>query len=372
MRIIQLVYSLCSGGAERFVVSLSNCLAEMGHEVEICMLLDDAVEGRVFNKVFLRPEVQFHSMKFSTGFSLTKKRKVESYIKSKQPDVVHCHLNVIPYIYGLAYRNRSIRFVHTLHSVAENAAGLKYQFGLNKFFYRKQIIQPVTISKKCQDSYVGFYHLDNAPYIDNGCAAVKPSPNYDKVCAEVENLKQGKNIPVFIHVARFDKLKNQDLLIDAFNTLSKEGLEFVLLVIGNGFQTEEALSLRNRACQNIRFLGEKNNVGDYLLNANAFCLTSIFEGLPISLLEALSAGITPICTPVGGIPDVIEEGTTGYLSEDANLSSYLSAIHRFLDCRLDSDVLKRHFENNFSMYACAEKYVEIYKNNVINSSMSFN
>lgn len=361
MKIIQLVYSLCSGGAERFVVSLSNCLVEAGQEVEICILLDDAIEGITFNKQFMNPEVRFHSMKLSAGFSLLKKRKVEKYLESQHPDVVHCHMNVIPYIFGLALKDRRIRFVHTLHSIAENASGSKYQSGLNKFFYKKQFIQPVTISKKCQESFVSFYHLNNAPYIDNGCAAVEPSLNFDKVCVEMKSLKQGKDIPVFIHVARYNKLKNQDMLIDAFNALSEECPEFVLLVVGRGFDTEEALALRNRACKNIYFLGEKNNVGDYLLNADAFCLTSIFEGLPISMLEAMSAGVTPICTPAGGIPDVIEEGVTGYLAEDGSLTSYLSAVHRFLECRLDSETLKKHFANHFSMQACAEKYVEIYK-----------
>lgn len=361
MKIIQLVYSLCSGGAERFVVSLSNCLVEAGHEVEVCILLDDAIEGLAFNKPLLKPEVRFHSMKFSAGFSLSKKRKVEKYIESQHPDVVHCHMNVIPYIFSLALKDRSIRFVHTLHSVAENASGSKYQYGLNKFFYKKQYIQPVTISKKCQESYINFYHLNNAPYIDNGCATVEPSPNYNKVCVEMEGLKQGKDIPVFIHVARYNKLKNQDMLIDAFNALSEEGSEFVLLVIGRGFDTEEASELRNRACKSIHFLGEKNNVGDYLLNADAFCLTSVFEGLPISMLEAISAGVTPICTPVGGILDVIEDGVTGYLSEDGSLPSYLAAVHRFLKCKLDPETLKKHFEIHFSMQACADKYVELYK-----------
>lgn len=361
MKIIQLVYSLCSGGAERFVVSLSNCLVEAGHEVEVCMLLDDVVDGLAFNKPFLKPEVRFHSMKLSTGFSLSKKRKVEKYIESQHPDVVHCHLNVIPYIFGLAYRDKSIRFVHTLHSVAENAAGSKYQYGLNRFFYRKGLIQPVTISLKCQESYVKFYHLHNAPYIDNGCAAVTPSSVFETVRNEMETLKRGKDIPVFIHVARFAPPKNQQLLVDAFNYLYNNNMEFALLVLGSGFQSGKGLELQRKACPNIHFLGEKENVGDYLLNSDAFCLTSTREGLPISLLEALSAGVTPICTPVGGIPDVIEDGVMGYLSEDVSLLSYLSAVHRFLECRLDSGALKRHFENHFSMQACAEKYLEIYK-----------
>lgn len=361
MKIIQLVYSLCSGGAERFVVSLSNCLVEAGHQVEICMLLDDTVENHVFNSVFLAPQVKLQSMKLSTGFSISKKKKVEKYIKLQHPDVVHCHLNVIPYIFGIAYRNREIRFIHTLHSVAENAAGSKYQYGLNRFFYRKGFIQPVTISLKCQESYVSFYHLNNAPFIDNGCAEVVPSNKYYTVVKEIEKLKQGKVVPVFIHVARFHALKNQKLLIDSFNELAKEDVDFILLVLGNGWSTEVAMLLKNKACSKIIFLGEKNNVGDYLLCSDAFCLTSTFEGLPISLLEALSAGVTPICTPVGGVPDVIKEGETGYLSEEINLPSYISTIHRFLNKKLDPESLKRHFKDNFSMKACTDKYLRIYQ-----------
>lgn len=365
MRIIQLVYSLCSGGAERFVVSLSNCLAQYGNDVEICMLLDDAADVRVFYKEFLDPRVKFHSMKFTSGFSLSKKIKVESYIKSRRPDVVHCHLNVIPYVYGLALTNNRIRFIHTLHSVAENAAGSKHQYGLNRFYYRSNLIQPVTISLKCQESYKSFYRLDNAPYIDNGCIPVEASSSYEAVVREVESYKQGKSIPVFIHVARFDPQKNQKLLVNAFNRLSKEGNDFVLLVLGSGFQAPNAADLRSEAFPNIRFLGGKKNVGDYLLCSDAFCLTSIYEGLPISLLEALSAGVTPICTPAGGIPDVIQEGETGYLSKDFSLPSYLEAIHKFLDKKLDPERLKQHFSKNYSMNVCMEKYLMVYKRNKI-------
>ena len=77
MKIIQLIYSLCSGGAERFVVSLSNQLAEMGHDVTVCMLLSSGNEKYMFNRQFMRPEVHFHSMDFEPGFSLRKVRALE-------------------------------------------------------------------------------------------------------------------------------------------------------------------------------------------------------------------------------------------------------------------------------------------------------
>ena len=94
----------------------------------------------------------------------------------------------------------------------------------------------MTISLKCQESYKSFYRLDNAPFIDNGCASVVASSDLKTVVREVESYKQGKNIPVFIHVARFNPQKNQSLLIKAFNQLSKDGFDFVLLILGNGFQ----------------------------------------------------------------------------------------------------------------------------------------
>ena len=99
MKIIQIIYSLCPGGAEKFVVDLSNQLATMGHDVTLCMLRDVTDESLTFNKQFLQSNVKLHSMKFSRGFSWGKCRSVEKYIQNERPDVVHCHLNVIPYVY---------------------------------------------------------------------------------------------------------------------------------------------------------------------------------------------------------------------------------------------------------------------------------
>ena len=72
---------------------------------------------------------------------------------------------------------------------------------------------------------------------------------------------------------------------------------------------------------NVYFLGKVTNVSDYLLCADAFVLTSIFEGLPISLLEALSAGVIPVCTPVGGIINIVTKNI-GFLSEDVSKDAY--------------------------------------------------
>lgn len=359
MKIIQITYFLSSGGAEKFVVDLSNELAEMGHDVTICTLHDNGEQQLMFNRQFASQKVKLHSMGFGHGLTLAKVYAVDKYVKSEHPDIVHCHLNVVPYIFHLALINRKIKFFHTLHSIAENTCSIK-QRPFNKWFYRRELVRPVCISRLCQESYEQYYGLHNAPYIDNGRAFVSPTDCIEAVRAEVAGYKATAKTCVFIHVARFHEQKNQRLLINTFNRMNAEGEDFTLLIIGKGFDCEAGRALQADACDKIHFLGEKNNVNDYLTCSNAFCLTSIYEGLPISLLEALSCGVTPICTPVGGVPDVIKDSTNGYLSEDLSVEQYMNAVKRFINQPISRDSLKAYYQANYSMTICAEKYEKLY------------
>jgi glycosyltransferase involved in cell wall biosynthesis len=359
MKIIQLIYSLASGGAERFVVSLSNQLAEMGHDVQICIMLSSNDNKNVFNSQYLTSGIKLHSFGFDRGFSIAKLRTVEKFILEYKPDVVHCHLNVIPYIYRLSLIRKDIRFIHTIHNMAENAVGKSWQKVVNRFFYGKSLILPVTISDKCRLSYMQYYRLGAPDSIDNGCVLPQKSPSFQDVANEVSSYKRTHNTRVMIHVARFHAQKNQSMLIDIYNKLEKSGLDFLLLILGEGFDSGDGLQLKKKAGERIYFLGVKSNVADYLMCSDAFCLTSIYEGLPISLLEALACGVTPICTNVGGIPDVIKDGINGYLSE-CTPESYISAIQRYINGNIQKETLKAYFAKHYSIALCAERYVNVY------------
>lgn len=360
MKILQLIYSLSSGGAEKFVVNLSNELVAMGHEVCVC-ILRKANEINTFNRQFLDDRIFFAALEIPEGFSLRKVRKVEEFLDGFNPDVVHCHLNVIPYVFRYSLMHRGVRFVYTLHSVAQYASGATCQKPFNRFFFRNGFIQPVTISGLCDESYHSYYGMDNAVQIDNGAPSISPSDEYQKVRREVSVLCRGERLPVFIHVARFHHLKNQSLLVDAFNELDSDGYDFRLLIIGNGYTSDDGLLLQKRACRKIVFLGEKTNVGDYLLCSDVFCLSSRYEGLPISLLEAMSCGLIPVCTAVGGIPDVIKDGVNGYLDRGMSVKSYCDVLRKCLERPIPADVVKASYNRNFSMETCAKKYIEIYK-----------
>lgn len=312
---------------------------------------------------FYDKKVRYVNLKISPGFSLEKINRIENLVKDTRPDIIHCHLNVIPYFYRLAMTNRKTKIFHTLHNLAEKTYESKYQFYINKFFYANRLIRPVTISRECQFSFEKLYKLQGVPNINNGCPEIHPTSLFPETLKEVASYKTNAAEPLFIHVARFHPQKNQELLVDAFNKLAAGQNRFTLLIIGNGFDTPKGLELQQKACRNIHFLGLKANVSDYLLCSDAFCLTSHYEGLPISLLEALSCGCVPICTAVGGITDVIEDKVEGYLSKDLSVDSYLTAIKAFMNCPgyISKKVLKTHFKNNYSMGQCTDKYLQLYR-----------
>ena len=105
-------------------------------------------------------------------------------------------------------------------------------------------------------------------------------------------------------------------------------------------------------------------MSDYYLCSDAFVLTSIFEGLPISLLEALSAGVIPVCTAVGGIKNIVTTDI-GYLSEEVNTNSFLKTVNAYLNASASTIQQLKHngkelYKKEFSMASCALKYDALY------------
>ena len=147
--------------------------------------------------------------------------------------------------------------------------------------------------------------------------------------------------------------------------LYKEGYDFTVLFIGTTIDAQSVKEVRNSMPPCAHILGERHNPLEYLKEADAYALTSVYEGLPISLLEALAAGAVPVCTPVGGITNLVIDGENGFLSEDTSEQAYYKALKRFLNT--DDKTIQEMKDKAmvsfapYSMKKCAEKYVEIYK-----------
>jgi glycosyltransferase involved in cell wall biosynthesis len=114
-----------------------------------------------------------------------------------------------------------------------------------------------------------------------------------------------------------------------------------LLIIGDGPCREnlENLTKDLGLKQNVRFLGMRSDVPELLKLMDIFVLSSIFEGVSNTILEAMATGLPVIATNVGGNPDLIEDSETGILVPKEDVSTLATVLERYI---LDHTIMKRH------------------------------
>ena len=362
MKILQVIYSLVPGGAERFVVDLTNELAA-NNETVLYTIRDDTVDNQGFYTPEIHCNVNYKNLKIAPGFKIGLIWSFYKIIKKERPDVVHCHLNLVNYFFLSSFLlHKKTRFIYTIHNSAETEIKSKLERHIRRFFFKHKFFIPVAISDETKSSYTNYYRLNDLEVIVNGRTSCEKSIHFNDVKNEIAALKPTDNTLVFCHVARFDEIqKNQTMLISVFNQLKKEGFDIILLIMGEGF--ENAIDLVANADGHIHFLGLKTNVPDYLFLSDGFCLSSNFEGMPISLIEAFACGCVPICTPVGGTINFVKHGLTGFLSNTVSETDYLQAVKQFITSRdkIKKESLIEIFYQNFSIEYCAGRYQKLYE-----------
>jgi len=360
MKIVQLIYSLASGGAERLVVDLCNEMVKK-HDVTLITIDDLCSFNNDFYLGELSPEVRLINLK-RKGDCVLSLITIFNIIRKLKPDIVNAHLNTNLYLLAPSLTSKRIKFFHTLHNTTEKTCRFPLEKALNRFFYRKGFIKPITISPQSKMSFLNYFKFDNSVLIMNGRKKLSPTEKYVKIKDEINYLRIHPDDTVFIHIGRFNACKNQRMLINVFNKLLKEGRHLILLIIGDYFDTEQAKNLHCDVERGIYFLGPKTDVADYLYCSDAFCLSSIREGMPITLIEAMSCGVIPISTPVGGVIDVIDGGKYGFLSNNFDEEDYLQTIKRYLRNKnaISAETLTNHFNNEYSIEKCSSKYLELY------------
>ncbi len=360
MKIMQIIFGLSSGGAERFVVDLSNELVKE-HEVVLLTLKDDNIDNNNFYLPELSKKVKYINAGIKKGLSIKEAFFLFRTIKSIRPDVVHIHLGSFFIILSILFY-RKPKYIETIHNRADKITNNWLSFFLKYLIFKLGLVKVCTISDENCKSLQKTYKIKNPYLVYNGRELPLKTSKFIDVAKEIKDLKNSQEDLVFIHIGRFAEQKNQEMLVSSFNYLNKIGYKFVLLIIGDGFQTQQGEKLKLMACPKIHFLGIRTNIADYLLSSDGFCLSSIFEGMPISLIESFACGCIPICTPTSGSVDLIKNGVNGFLSNDFSKEEYIKAIQNFSKqfSEINKEELKMFYNNNFTISNCAQNYETIY------------
>ena len=363
LKILEIIPALNSGGAERFVIDLCNQMAKDGQEVTLLTMKDFSISNFGFYKDELSGDVRLLNMGLGK-FGLSTFYKLYKTIRSMKCDVVHFHLTAMYFGFLAVFFDRKKKFIVTSHNQADKERDrAKFRYVVKKVCLKLKLLQQVAISHQNAKSIREVFGVEPIRLIYNGRAATSITHKYDDVKNEIEQYKSHPATNVFTIIARCNPQKNIPRLVKCFNKLIEEGEDVVLLVIGNGYDSPDILPIIKQANKNIHFLGQRHNVVDYLSCSDFFTLSSDYEGMPITLIEALACGCIPVGTPVSGFNDIIEDGKNGFVAEAINDEAYFRALKRAINNKknISTDSLKVMYRDNLSMECCAKKYEELFQ-----------
>lgn len=154
--------------------------------------------------------------------------------------------------------------------------------------------------------------------------------------------------PIILTVARLVKQKGISYLVKAANLVP----EAFFLLAGDGpdrsaLETQaQALGLKER----VRFLGHREDIPELLSICDLFVLPSLFEGLPLSILEAMAAGKPVIASAIGGVSEVITDGKTGILAPSEDPYALAAAIYKILKDQTFAGKIAKAGQEHVSLY----------------------
>lgn len=355
MKILQIIPNFDMGGAETMCEGLCCRLQELGNEVVAVSLYDcDTPITRRLTAAGIR----LVTLGKHRGPDLGCMFRLRKLLREEQPDVLHTHLHALKYAAGAA-KDMGIPIIHTVHNVAEKEAGPDKK--RNGKLYKKGIAVPVSLSTEVQKSVMELYGLSRkaTPVILNGIDLSNCVPKRDY------RLHSPAQI---IHVGRFYEQKNHTCMVEAMELLKREGVDATLKFVGDGpLMTDIRKLVRCKGLEDrILFNGISDRVFDLLHEADLFILPSKWEGLPMTVIEAMGTGVPVIASEVGGLGDMIITDHSGILIQP-EAKALAEAIRELLESEATRSRLgtnARMEVPRFSAQTMAYKYQELYKEQI--------
>ncbi|MCH1453784.1 MAG: N-acetyl-alpha-D-glucosaminyl L-malate synthase BshA [Flavobacteriaceae bacterium] len=322
------------GGSGVVATELGLYLSKKGHEIHFITYKQPV---RIQN---LTPLLHFHEVHVPTydlfkyqPYELALSSKIVDVVKKFQIDLLHVHY-AIPHAYA-AYMGKKmledegikIPMITTLHGTDITLVGSHpfykkaVQFSINHSEYVTAVSQSLK-----EDTERLFDITSNIQVIPNFIDRDKI--NFKNVPCEKGQIAPDDQL-IITHISNFRPLKR---ILDILKTFKKvsEKLNVKLLMVGDGPEKERAM----RYCRaqsmedSVLFLGRSNQIDEILCFSDLFLLPSEQESFGLAALEAMVHGVPVVCSDVGGLPEVIEEGVSGYLCPLGDVDAMANrAIH---------------------------------------------
>jgi len=366
VKIAQVIGTCTPGGAEVFVKNLCKELKRAGHEVEVWALsraidIDPRNEALVkFEQLYVKDleecdvKVRFAGKKPRKDWQKTKSA-LTAFFRDFKPDIVHCHLENVTFHTCRAIAGK-VPIVQTIHNVV-----ISHPY-VQKFYLLQKLRANVAISKKVYSIISEILGPRARIYtIYNGI----PISNFLRKRIINENVRN------IVAVGRLEQQKDYPNLLSAIsilkNRLLANGMPLINVnIVGNGSLESELRNLTSKMGLSdiVNFLGIRNDIPELLMSSDIYVMASEWEGLSISLIEALASGIPIVATNAGSNSEIVDNGVNGIIVPTKNPEALSEAIYSLIlnkELRQRFSIEAQNKAKIFSIEQCAENHIRMYE-----------
>jgi sugar transferase (PEP-CTERM/EpsH1 system associated) len=355
LTILHLVISLETGGLERFVIDLIAANMNMCNQFIVC--LEQA--GELANNC--KSEVIWLNM--PQGIHLGVVWKIAEISRNHCVDIIHTHNEKAQLYGGIAGLLTRVPVVHTKHGKNDTNWRSMLRNNISARLCRKV----VAVSRDAAQECIRDEKIPSSKVLTflNGVDVERFSPGNNREESK-RRLGLDEDTLVIGIVARLALVKDHATLFEACRILFESGEEFRLLVVGDGSLRSQLERLTHSLgiSKQVIFAGMRDDIPNVMRGMDIFVLSSLSEGISLTLLEAMACCLPVVATAVGGNPEVVIGGETGLLvppQQPDLLAENLSILIADLQLRQQMGKAGRQrVVNHFSISETAEEYRQLY------------
>lgn len=352
--ILMITRTMGLGGTENVVLQLCEILSEKVNKIVVCS------SGGVHKKKLQEMGIKHYMIPDIASKNpmdmLKSCRLIRSIINKERITIVHSHHRMAAFYAELAAPKEVVKVANAHNTFVDKKK-------LTQLAYRDTKV--VAVGETVKKNLIEYFEIpkEQVCVIHN---AVKP---FEGNIVPIEALYQErqKGNMLIGNIGRLAEQKGINYFIEAAEITAKAHPKTRFIIVGDGEEREQLhAQVKTRGLQDkVLFLGYRNDIQNVMSQLDFVVLSSLWEGLPLTPIEAYSVGKTVIGTAVDGTVEIIRDGVDGYLVEPRNPVQLAEKMNKLIEnpkirSEMETQAMKR-YQDEFSFEKLSKRYIDFYE-----------
>ena len=352
--ILMIARTMGLGGTENVVLQLCEILSGKVNKILVCS--SGGVHEKKLQEMGIKHYVMPDIASKNPMDMLKSYRLIKSIINKEKITIVHSHHRMAAFYAELAAPKKVVKVANAHNTFIDKKK-------LTQLAYRDTKV--VAVGEIVKKNLIEYFEISK----EQVCVIHNAVKSFDGNIVPIEALYQErqKGNVLIGNIGRLSEQKGINYFIEAAEITTRTHPEARFVIVGDGEEREKLQAqVKVKGLQDkVLFLGYRNDIQNVMSQLDFVVLSSLWEGLPLTPIEAYSVGKTVIGTAVDGTPEIIRDGVDGYLVEPRNPVQLAEKMNKLIEnprirSEMETQAMKR-YQDEFSFEKLSKRYIDFYE-----------